>query len=97
MIEHVYDTEQFVTEIARVLAPGGFFFITTPFHGYVKNFILALIGFDKHFDVTGPHIRFFSDRALHNLYVSAVLRPHFAILVALRLLWMDTIAFGVKL
>jgi len=64
VIEHVYDTEAMFREMARVLKPGGRLLITTPYHGFLKNLVRVAVWFDRHFDPTGPHIRFFSNRAL---------------------------------
>ena len=41
---------------------GGAFFLSTPYHGLVKNLALAAFRFDRHFAVDGDHIRFFTDR-----------------------------------
>jgi len=37
VIEHVPDDEAFVAQIARVIKPGGWLFLTTPNGDYVKN------------------------------------------------------------
>ncbi|MDO8504643.1 MAG: class I SAM-dependent methyltransferase [Candidatus Liptonbacteria bacterium] len=67
VIEHVYDTENAVREMARVLKPGGKMLLTTPFHGLLKNLALVLTNFDSHFSPTGPHIRFFTKKSLLGL------------------------------
>src|SRR5437867_11345440 len=64
VIEHVYDTETTFGEFSRLLRPGGRILITTPYHGLLKNLLLVLLAFDRHFDPTGPHIRFFTTRSL---------------------------------
>lgn len=64
VIEHLLDPAAMVAECRRVLKKSGLLFITTPYHGLVKNIAVAVVGFDKHFDVTGPHIRFFTERSL---------------------------------
>jgi SAM-dependent methyltransferase len=65
VIEHVYDTRKAFSEISRVLTLGGRLLLTTPYHGFVKNLLILLLNhFDKHFDPTGPHIRFFSKKSL---------------------------------
>jgi 2-polyprenyl-3-methyl-5-hydroxy-6-metoxy-1,4-benzoquinol methylase len=64
VIEHVYDTEATFQELARLLKPGGRILLTTPHHGLVKNILLVLFAFDRHFDPGGPHIRFFTRRSL---------------------------------
>ncbi len=67
VIEHVYDTDDAASEIARILRPGGKLLMTTPYHGFFKNLAIVLFGFDRHFDPVGPHVRFFSKRTLANL------------------------------
>jgi len=67
VIEHIYNTENAFREMSRVLRPGGEVLLTTPHHGLIKNLILVLFGFDKHFNPTSPHVRFFSKKSLFSL------------------------------
>ena len=49
------------------LAENGRIIVTAPYHGYVKNVVLSILGqFDKHLEVyfEGGHIKFFSRRSL---------------------------------
>jgi 2-polyprenyl-6-hydroxyphenyl methylase/3-demethylubiquinone-9 3-methyltransferase len=64
VIEHLFDIQGFVGEIARLLVPDGLFILTTPYHGWIKNLFIISFTFDKHFNPTGGHIRFFSKRSL---------------------------------
>jgi 2-polyprenyl-3-methyl-5-hydroxy-6-metoxy-1,4-benzoquinol methylase len=75
VIEHVYDTEATLQELARLLKPGGRILLTTPYHGLIKNILLTLFAFDRHFDPTGPHVRFFTRRSLFKCLVQAGMRP----------------------
>ncbi len=64
VIEHVYDTENAFKEISRILKRGGKLLLTTPYHGFIKNLLIVLFDFDRHFNPTGPHVRFFSKNSL---------------------------------
>lgn len=74
VIEHVYDTEYAFSEMFRILKPGGRLLLTTPYHGFVKNLLIALLAFDKHFDPTGITIRYFSKRSLFSCLRKASLK-----------------------
>lgn len=74
VMEHVYNTENAFHEIGRILKPGGKFLITVPHHGFIKNFLITLFTFDKHFDPVGPHVRFFSKKTLYRELKKAGLR-----------------------
>lgn len=67
VIEHIYDTENAIAELYRILKSGGKLLLTVPYHGLIKNLLVALFAFDKHFNPTGPHIRFFSQKSLFHL------------------------------
>ncbi len=64
VIEHIFDVRNFLSEMRRILKKDGTLFISTPYHGLIKNIVIALIGFDTVFDPTTPHIRFFTKRSL---------------------------------
>ena len=64
VIEHMNDIGNAFREMSRVLKKGGKVLITTPYHGTVKDVIIALFHFEEHYDVKGPHIRFFTEKAL---------------------------------
>lgn len=67
VVEHIYDTENAFKELGRITKSGGTILLTTPYHGFIKNLMLVLFGFDTHFSPTGPHVRFFSNRTLFAL------------------------------
>ncbi len=67
VIEHLLLPRMLLVGAYEALATGGHVALTTPYHGRAKNFALALHGFDRHFDVEGDHVRFFSDVALATL------------------------------
>ncbi len=67
VIEHLLDVPGALRAMHRVLRPGGLLFLSTPYHGLLKNLAIVLLGFERHFDVSGPHIRFFTPRSLRRL------------------------------
>lgn len=70
VIEHLYDPRQLTDGAHAVLKEGGTFICSTPYHGWLKNMLLALTNrFDVHWSVLheGGHIKFFSPRTLREL------------------------------
>jgi 2-polyprenyl-6-hydroxyphenyl methylase/3-demethylubiquinone-9 3-methyltransferase len=67
VIEHLYDPRGFLRNVQSLLKPGGTVILTTPYHGYLKNLVLALTGkMDQHFTVLWDHghIKFWSKKTL---------------------------------
>lgn len=61
VIEHVLDTYKMISEMNRVLKVKGVLILTTPYHGLLKNLMIVLFRFDRHFNnIEGGHIRFFT-------------------------------------
>ena len=70
VIEHCYDPRRFAQTVYDCLEVDGLGFISTPFHGYWKNLMLALTGkWDDHLTALwdGGHIKFFSVKSLGTL------------------------------
>jgi SAM-dependent methyltransferase len=67
VVEHVADTARWLSEVRRVLAPGGRLLLTTPDHRLVWRLALAVRGFERHFDPRGDHLRFYTRRSLRAL------------------------------
>jgi 2-polyprenyl-6-hydroxyphenyl methylase/3-demethylubiquinone-9 3-methyltransferase len=70
VIEHCYDPRAFANTFLDLIAPGGCGFLSTPYHGYLKNLALAVTGkMDHHFTALweGGHIKFFSISSLDTL------------------------------
>jgi ubiquinone/menaquinone biosynthesis C-methylase UbiE len=83
-IEHVRDVQLFLSEVRRVLRPGGGLALTTPAFSRWK----ALFGgFDEMFDPLSPHLRFFTRSSLARVLdalgfdVTSIKRRHGTFLV----------------
>ncbi len=70
VVEHCYWPRRFSASVYDLLLPGGLAVISTPYHGYAKNLLLALTNrFDEHWSPLwdGGHIKFWSRRTLGRL------------------------------
>jgi 2-polyprenyl-6-hydroxyphenyl methylase/3-demethylubiquinone-9 3-methyltransferase len=69
VIEHVADTASWLSEVRRVLRPGGRLLLSTPAHGRARMLRLALSrrAFAAHFNPTGEHLRFYNRDTLSEL------------------------------
>lgn len=70
VIEHLYSPRDYIKTLGALLKPGGVAIVSTPYHGYWKNLLLALSGkMDKHFTALWDHghIKFWSIRTLTRL------------------------------
>ena len=67
IIEHIHFTDVFINEMNRVLKIGGLFILSTPMHNKLKNVIISLCRFEKHFDPEFPHLRFYTLNSLKNV------------------------------
>lgn len=66
-LEHVRDLQLCLSEIRRVLRPGGTLAVTTPGHNRLTGLRILVRGFENGFDPLSPHLRFFSRRSLVRL------------------------------
>ncbi len=74
VIEHLYDPYSFLGNCYSLLKPGGTLVITAPYHGYLKNLLLALSGKTEfHYDALRlhGHIKFFSRKTLQRALTNA--------------------------
>jgi len=63
VIEHLYYPQKFLNNIWSILRPEGYLILSTPYHGWLKNSLIGILGlWDKHHtaDWEGGHIKFFS-------------------------------------
>jgi 2-polyprenyl-3-methyl-5-hydroxy-6-metoxy-1,4-benzoquinol methylase len=69
VIEHVADTAGWLSEVRRVLRPGGRLLLSTPDHGQLTRFHLAISrgAFESHFDPFSDHLRFYTRPLLTRL------------------------------
>jgi 2-polyprenyl-3-methyl-5-hydroxy-6-metoxy-1,4-benzoquinol methylase len=67
VIEHIRFTDVFINEINRVLKVSGLFVLTTPMHNKIKNLLIALAGFEKHYNPEFSHYRFYTKKSLKNV------------------------------
>jgi SAM-dependent methyltransferase len=64
VIEHVADTAAWLSEVRRVLVPGGRLLLTTPSHGRVPVFVR---GVDRFSEPLGDHLHLYTRRSLATL------------------------------
>jgi 2-polyprenyl-6-hydroxyphenyl methylase/3-demethylubiquinone-9 3-methyltransferase len=64
VIEHVADTAAWLSELRRVLAPGGRLLITTPSHGRLR---LLIHGVERYSEPQGDHLHLYTARSLRGL------------------------------
>ena len=63
VVEHCFWPRKYAKTVYDLLQPKGVAIISTPYHGYIKNLALALVGkFDSHWSPLwdGGHIKFWS-------------------------------------
>ena len=71
---YLYDPRSFARAVFDLLEPGGLALISTPYHGYLKNLVIALLGgFDAHWNPLweSGHIKFWSERTITQLLTEA--------------------------
>ncbi len=68
-VEHVLDTRGWLSQVRRVLRPGGLLLLSTPAHGPLTRLGLGLSArrFERRFDPRTDHLRFYTRRSLARL------------------------------
>jgi 2-polyprenyl-3-methyl-5-hydroxy-6-metoxy-1,4-benzoquinol methylase len=77
VVEHLYDPRSYVAGCYKAVRPGGRFICSTPYHGYVKNLAISLVGrWDRHMNPLwdGGHIKLWSRRTLNQLLLDSGFR-----------------------
>jgi len=64
VIEHVADTARWLSEVRRVLAPGGRLLLTTPNHGRLR---VAVAGIERFSEPLGDHLHLYTRRSLREV------------------------------
>jgi 2-polyprenyl-6-hydroxyphenyl methylase/3-demethylubiquinone-9 3-methyltransferase len=70
VVEHLYDPRAYVRGCFSALRPGGRFILSTPYHGYLKNLVLSILGkWDTHANPLWDcgHIKLWSRNTLSTL------------------------------
>lgn len=77
VIEHIFYPRKYAATVAGLLTPGGSAIISTPYHGYLKNLVLALLNrWEVHMDPLWDygHIKLWSRSTLVRLFSEVGLR-----------------------
>ena len=100
VIEHLVRPRNLPRFAKQLLRPGGHLIISTPYHGYLKNLMLALTGdMDRHFTVLWDHghIKFWSRKTLSEALTKAGFRIETFVGVGrLPYLWKSMVMKAVK-
>lgn len=82
VVEHVYSPRDYAQTLVSLMQDDGIAIVSTPYHGYWKNLIMALTGkMDSHFTALWDHghIKFWSVKTLTQLFEEVgleVIRVH---------------------
>lgn len=74
VVEHLYAPREWAAGCHAALKPGGRLICSTPYHGYLKNLLISLLGkWDSHASPLwdGGHIKIWSRRTLSSLLEDA--------------------------
>jgi SAM-dependent methyltransferase len=100
VVEHVYSAQSLLSGCFHATRPGGRLIISAPYHGYAKNFVIALLGqCDGHYNPLweGGHIKFFSVLTMGQLLQQTGYRDiRFAGAGRFPFLWKSLVMSGVR-
>jgi UDP-2-acetamido-3-amino-2,3-dideoxy-glucuronate N-acetyltransferase len=82
LLEHIADTDTVLSEVNRILRPGGRLILSVPCHGVLKNILISLFAWEKHFDPLFPHFKFFTVKTLRRLLPAYGMRIDYLRLLA---------------
>ncbi len=98
VIEHLLYPRELLRVAKHCLKPGGTLILTTPYHGYLKNLLLAISGkMDQHFTALwdGGHVKFFSVASISKLLKEErFTNLHFKFAGRLPYLWKSMLCAG---
>ena len=70
VIEHLFMPNQLFSFGNQLIKQGGYYIVSTPYHGFLKNLVLSIFNkWDHHFHPlkNGGHIKFFSRKTLEKI------------------------------
>lgn len=67
VLEHVADTQQLISELRRVLAPGGRVAMAVPSNGWLATMLAGPRAFSRRHDPLEPVLRYYTRRTLRSL------------------------------
>lgn len=100
VIEHLFLPRLYLKNVANWLKKDGLLILTTPYHGYIKNLIIAILNkYDVHHNPLWDfgHIKFFSKKTLFTLLEECGFKPiHFRGLGRFPFLWKSMLVVARK-
>jgi 2-polyprenyl-6-hydroxyphenyl methylase/3-demethylubiquinone-9 3-methyltransferase len=100
VVEHLYAPREWASGCFQAVKAGGLFICTTPYHGYLKNLLISVLGkWDVHANPLwdGGHIKLWSWRSLSRLLAEAgFVNPRFRGVGRIWGLWMTMVVSAEK-